>query len=115
MTREKMENVVKDMIEAQSCYFGLREAGEAWLKAEDTALEEAAWKKLVAEAKADIMPIDELISFAASETGVKVLGREGAEMIFKHAQAIKAQGAEYCDCPACKGAAIVIEHENLYD
>lgn len=115
MTREKMEKVVHDMISAQSCYPGLREAGGAWINAENTDKEEAAWKKLVAEAKADIMPIDELISFAASETGVKVMGKEGAERIFKHAQAIKAQGAEYCDCPACKGAAIVIEHENLYN
>ncbi len=115
MTREDMEKVVHDMISVKSCYPGLKEAGEAWLSAGDTDTEEAAWKKLVAEARADIMPIDELIGFAASETGIKVLGKDGAEMLLKHAQAIKSQGAEYCDCPACKGAAIVIEYENLYD
>ena len=94
---------------------GIEGKGRGVLNAGDTDTEEAAWKKLVAQAKVDIMPIDDLISFAASETGAKVLGKEGAEMLLKHAQAIKAQGAEYCDCPACKGAAIVIEYENLYD
>lgn len=115
MTREDMEKVVQDMIAAKSCYPVLRARGEEWLNAGDTDTEEAAWQKLVAQAKVDIMPIDELISFAASETGAKVLGKDGAEMLLKHAKAIKAQGAEYCDCPACKGAAIVIEYENLYD
>ena len=100
MTRKDMEKVVQDMIAAKSCYPVLRARGEEWLNAGDTDTEEAAWKKLVAQAKVDIMPIDDLISFAASKTGAKVLGKEGAE---------------YCDCPACKGAAIVIEYENLYD
>ena len=114
MTREDMEKVVQDMISAKSCYPVLRARGEEWMNAGDTDTEEAAWKKLVAQAKVDIMPIDDLISFAASKTGTKVLGKEGAEMLLKHAKAIKTQGAKYCDCPACHGAAIVIENENMY-
>ena len=55
MTRKEMEKVVQDMIAAKSCYPVLRARGEEWLNAGDTDTEEAAWKKLVAQAKVDIM------------------------------------------------------------
>lgn len=49
------------------------------------------------------MPIDGLIGFAASDMGAKVFGEEKAKEVLAHAEAIKAAGAKYCDCPGCCG------------
>lgn len=65
-------------------------------------------KKYIAELEADIMPIDGLIAFANSEMGFKVFGEEMAKNVLAHAQDIKAKGAKYCDCPACKAVADIL-------
>ena len=57
-------------------------------------------EKYLAELEADIMPIDNLIGFAESEQGKAYFGPKAAE-IAAHAKEIKANGAKYCDCPAC--------------
>ena len=71
-------------------------------------------KKYITELEADIMPIDGLIAFANSEMGVKVFGEEMAKNVLAHAQDIKAKGAKYCDCPACKAVAdILVKKEQM--
>ena len=61
--------------------------------------------------KEDIMPIDGLIGFAASDIGAKVFGEEKAKEVLAHAKAIKAAGAKYCDCPACAACEAILKHK----
>ena len=49
-----------------------------------------------------------MIAFANSEMGFKVFGEEMAKNVLAHAQDIKAKGAKYCDCPACKAVADIL-------
>ena len=59
--------------------------------------------------------IDGLIAFAGSEDGKKIFGAEKAAGIEAHAKKIKAEGARFCDCPACTAvAAILTDKEDLY-
>jgi len=85
--------------------------GRAWLCAVGTADEKEKAKALVAELEEDIMPIDGLIGFAASDMGAKVFGEEKAKEVLAHAEAIKAAGAKYCDCPACAACEAILKHK----
>ena len=99
-----MENIkkkVQEMISSYSCYAGLKKVGQEWLDAAGTDNEAAATKKLLAEIEADLMPIDGMISFAESELCQQMFGEKGAADMLAHGKEIKAQGAVYCDCPAC--------------
>lgn len=58
------------------------------------------------------MPIDTLIGFAESEAGAQVFGADKAKDVAAHAREIKAEGAEYCDCPACAAAAAILEKKD---
>ena len=82
--------------------------------AEKLGGDEAA-KALIEEIAADIIPIDGLIAFAGSEDGKKIFGAEKAAGIEAHAKKIKAEGARFCDCPACTAvAAILADKADLY-
>lgn len=111
--KQETLNFVKEqtaaLIAAPSCSAEAKAAAEKWLAAVGTAEEAEATKAYVAELEADIMPIDGLIAFAGSEAGVGVFGAELAKNILAHAEAIKAAGAEYCDCPACAACKAILE------
>ena len=47
------------------------------------------------------MPIDQLIHLPAQNREERIFGADTAEGIAAHAKKIKAEGAAYCDCPAC--------------
>ena len=99
-----MENIkkkVQEMISSYSCYAELKKVGQEWLDAAGTDNEAAATQKLLAEIEADLMPIDGMISFAESELCQQMFGEKGAADMLAHGKEIKAQGAVYCDCPAC--------------
>ena len=96
-----IQEKVQDMIFAYSCCAELKEAGQEWLDAVGTQKEAAATKKLLAEIEEDLMPIDGMISFAESELCRQKFGEKGAANMLAHGRKIKAQGAVYCDCPAC--------------
>lgn len=87
----------------------LKAACESWLAAAGTEKEAEETKKLIAELEEDIIPVDGLIAFAASEAGVQVFGKEMAANIEAHGKELKAQGAKYCDCPACSAVAAILE------
>ena len=56
----------------------------------------------------DIETIDNLIAFAGSDAGVQYFGAELAHNIVAHGKEIKAEGAVYCDCPACAAAELIL-------
>lgn len=103
------------LMNAPSCSKEAKQAAQNWLDAIGTDKQLAETKKYIAELEADIMPIDGLIAFANSEMGVKVFGEEMAKNVLAHAQDIKAKGAKYCDCPACKVVAdILAKKEQMF-
>lgn len=91
----------KELMESATCSREAREAAQAWLDAVGTDRQAEETKKYIAELEEDIVPIDNLISLAQSETGAKIFGAEKAKEVAAHAQKIKAEGAKFCDCPAC--------------
>lgn len=96
-----IKELTQDLLQAPSACKEVKTAAQNYLDAVGTPEEAAAASAYIAELKADIMPIDGLISFAGSDMGAKVFGTEGAKKILSHAEAIRAEGAKYCDCPAC--------------
>ena len=105
MDKKVLDYVVEktnELISAPSCSSETKASAEEWLAAVGTDREAEATKKYIADLEGDIMPIDMLISFAESEAGAKVFGgAEAAAGVADHAKKIKADGAVYCDCPAC--------------
>lgn len=102
----------KDLIGAFSCSQEAKDAANAWLAAVGTGREAEETKKYIAELEGDIMPIDMLIAFAGSEGGAKVFGPEKTKEVKAHAEAIKAQGAKYCDCPACAACEAILSRKD---
>ena len=112
---EAMIEKVKALINAPSCCAEAKEAANKWLEAVNTEKQDEAAKALIEEIAADIIPIDGLIAFAGSEDGKKIFGEEKAAGIEAHAKKIKAEGARFCDCPACTAvAAILADKADLY-
>ncbi len=112
---EAMIGKVKALINAPSCCAEAKEAANKWLEAVNTEKQDEAAKALIEEIAADIIPIDGLIAFAGSEDGKKIFGEEKAAGIEAHAKKIKAEGARFCDCPACTAvAAILADKADLY-
>ena len=112
MTQEVRDFVVeksKELIDAPTCCEELREAARAWLTAAGTEKEAAETEKYLAELAEDIVTVDGLIAFAESEGGKKVFGEEKVQEVAAHAREIKAQGARYCDCPACAAVEAILE------
>ena len=98
----------QDLIKAPSVCPEAKQAAKDWLAAVGTANESEQTKKYVAELEEDIIPIDGLISFTQSKAGEKLFGPERAKQLEAHAKEIKAQGAKYCDCPACSAVAAIL-------
>ena len=112
---EAMIEKVKALVNARPAVRRAKEAANNWLEAVNTKKQDEAAKKLIEEIAADIIPIDGLIAFAGSEDGKKIFGAEKAAGIEAHAKKIKAEGARFCDCPACTAvAAILADKEDLY-
>ena len=111
MDKKVLDYVIEQtnaLIKAPTCSKEAKTAAQSWLKAVGTDHEADETKRYITELEADIMPIDTLISIAGSDAGVKVFGAELANKIAAHAKDIKAKGAQFCDCPACTVAAVIL-------
>lgn len=112
MKKADLIELTKQMIAAPSCYSGLKQVGQDWIDAVGTADEKAAAQKLVAEVEADITDIDHLVEFAHSDHAKEIFGA-GQEGFIKHAEDLKASGAKFCDCAACKPALEILKNKAL--
>lgn len=101
----------QDLIHAFSCSSEAKAAANAWLDAIGTEQEALETQKYIQELEADLVPIDQLISFAKSETGAQVFGAD-APNVAAHAEEIKAAGAAYCDCPACVAVKSILDKKD---
>ena len=99
------------LMQAETCCKELQDAAQAWLDALGSAQEEEQSKKYLKELQEDIMPIETLIMFADSDAGANLFGTDAAKNIAAHAREIQAQGARYCDCPACAAAEAILKKE----
>lgn len=107
-----IRELTEDLLAAPSACKEIKDAATTYLDSIGTEKESDAAKAYVAELEADIMPIDGLISFAASEMGAKIFGADGAKNVLAHAQERKAAGAKYCDCPACAACEALLDQKD---
>ena len=114
MTHTQLTQLVQALLDAPTSNETVKEFAQSWINAEGTPKQEELTKQLVSVAEQNIALIDETIGFAGSELATQILGAEGAANLLQHAKDIKAEGAEFCDCPACVAAKILsIESRNF--
>lgn len=104
MNVQDMVQKTKELMAASSCSSDTKEACQRWLDAVGTEREKAETELYLKELEEAVVPIDGLIAFAGSEAGKKIFGEAKAGELEAHAKQIKAEGAQYCDCPACAKA-----------
>lgn len=93
------------------CYEGLRAIAEQWLGAVGTEKETEASRKYVAALEDAVTDIDTVINVFGSNMAKEKFGAEMANNILSHAKEIKAEGAKWCDCPACTAGLKVLEYK----
>ena len=98
MTHTQLTELVRALLDAPTSNETVKEFAQSWIDAEDTPKQAELTKQLVSVAEQNIALIDETIGFA-----------EGAANLLQHAKSIKAQGAEFCDCPGCVAAKNIID------
>ena len=109
MTHTQVKELVQALLDAPTSNPTVKEFAQSWINAEGKPEQEALTKQLVSVAERGIALIDETIGFAGSELATQLLGAEGAANLLQHAKDIKAQGAEFCDCPGCVACKHVID------
>ena len=109
MTHTQVKELVQALLDAPTSNPTVKEFAQSWINAEGKSEQEALTKQLVSVAEQNIALIDETIGFAGSELATQILGKEGAANLLQHAKDIKAQGAEFCDCPGCVAAKNIID------
>ncbi len=103
-----IKSEAEKLIAAPSASAAAKEAAEKWLAADEGNMD-AASAELKKALMASIATVDELIAFAGSPACEEMMGKETATELLAHGQEIKAQGAPFCDCPACSACASILE------
>lgn len=111
-TRKFVEEKTKEILNAGSCCPELKEMAKKWLAAEGTDEEKAVTEAYLQELSEDVLPVDELISFASSEKGAEVFGAEQAKSMVEAAKDSKAKGGKYCICPACSAGGAILDKKD---
>lgn len=107
-THEELVADVKELAAAPSVYAPLKKVAEDWLAADGTAAQANLTAILKHDLKEDVTPIDALIAFTESENGAKVFGADTAKKMAEQAHKVKADGGQYCFCPACTAGAKIL-------
>ena len=69
--------------------------------------------EFIKQLKAGISSLDEVIDTFSKPEMKEKMGEEAAEQIRKHAEAMKAEGKTFCDCPACTKAREILRELNV--
>ena len=110
----KNQNIIIDktkLLLELHCYDVLKAAAQEWLASIGTEEEKKASEKYVAVLEDSIVDVDTVINLFSSEMGIEKFGTDMATKIADHAKEIKANGAEWCDCPACTQAFEVLKYK----
>lgn len=110
--KEYVKEKTHELMNAATCSAEAKDAAQLWLDALGTERELEETKAYLKELEEDIVGIDDLISLAESDQGKSLFGKELAGNIAAHGKEIKAEGAEYCDCPACKAALAILKKKH---
>ncbi|WP_075430117.1 heat-shock protein Hsp90 [Selenomonas sp. GACV-9] len=112
MTKEEVLQKVQELIDAPSCYSGLKDIATAYLAAVGQAGEKDAAEKLLAELEADVNSIDDVIPFFASNEAKKIFGEQQATALLAQAHEVKASGGDTCFCPACTAGKAILDNRS---
>ncbi|MEH2938504.1 pyruvate:ferredoxin (flavodoxin) oxidoreductase [Lawsonibacter sp. JLR.KK007] len=100
--RTRLAEKTKALIAVEHTYGPLKEAAQKWLDTmEDGKANEAATKEYVKLLEESIMTVDDIVAFTSSPKAAEVFGDQ-LPQFQAHAKELKASGAKYCDCDACK-------------
>ena len=100
--RTRLAEKTKALIAVPHTYQPLKEAAQKWLDTmEDGKANEAAAKEYIALMEESLLTVDDIVAFTSSEEAKKVFG-DRLPQFQAHAKELKASGAKYCDCDACK-------------
>ncbi len=106
--RNALAEDTKKLIAIEWTVPALKEAAQKWLDTmEDGEANQEASKAYVAALEAGICTVDEVVAFTSSPEAKNVFGDKAPEMA-AHAQQLKASGAKFCDCDACKLVASIL-------
>jgi len=110
--RERLKAKTEALIAVPHTYQPLKDAAQKWLDTmEDGKANAEATKEYVKLLEESIMPVDACIAFISSPEADKVFGDKKGAML-AHAQELKASGAKFCDCDACKLVADILAEKD---
>ena len=108
-TRARLADLTRELIAVEWAYQPLKDAAQKWLDTmDDGAANSEASKAYVAAMEEAILTPDDNINFLSSPEADKVFGEKKGAML-AHAQELKASGAKYCDCDACRLVAEILK------
>lgn len=108
------KELAQAVLDAFSACPEFKEAAQNYLDSIGTDKEAEAGKALVAEAEADIIPIDGAIAFFKSDKAKQIFGEAAANEKLAETEKNKANGAKYCGCPGCAAAEAIINNKELF-
>ena len=109
--RGRLAELTEKLI-ASNANAALKEAAQKWLDTkDDRAANDQPSKDYIAALEYGVATIDELCEFVNSDKAKEILGDKVAEAQ-AHAAELKASGAKYCDCEACKLALEILKDKD---
>ena len=100
--RDRLADRTRALIAVPHTYEPLKAAAQKWLDTmEDSAANGEAAKEYIKLLEESLMSVDGIVAFTASPDAAKVFGDQ-LPQFQAHAQELKASGAKFCDCDACK-------------
>ena len=123
MADNKTVDKVKALLDGH-VYGPLKEAAEKWLAEADEkygdkfdelkgkaapVVDKVTENEFIKQLKAGISSLDEVIDTFSKPEMKEAMGEEAAAQIKAHAEAMKAEGKTFCDCPACTKAREILK------
>ncbi len=110
--RENLKEKTEQLIAVPHTYEGLKDAAQKWLDTYDDgeANQESA-KNYIALLEESLLSVDDIVAFTSSEEAKAVFG-DDLPKFQSHAKELKATGAKFCDCDACKLAKAILDQKD---
>ena len=109
--RGRLAELTEKLI-ASNANAALKEAAQKWLDTmDDRAANDQPAKDYIAALEYGVATIDELCDFVNSDKAKEIMGDKVGEAQ-AHAAELKASGAKYCDCEACKLALEILKDKD---
>lgn len=113
MDKQTLIEKIKVMAESPSCCPELKQEVQNYLRALGTPREKVAAENLLDEIKADIVPTEQLVIFAHSNSAIEMFGAKRAKQFAANADELKRRGEKYCNCLACTYGLEILANKNI--